>query len=142
MRLSFGDQIRNNAIALLSLVVALTALGYNTWRNERTEDNRTIRGAGFETILTLGELQQIVFFSHYDKDTERGNPRAGWTRIILLRDLAELIPGGVADSVSRLDVAWADDWDALGEEDAAEARITAAIDETRAATLDALRQLD
>lgn len=39
------EQIRNNAVALISLVVALAALGYNTWRNERTEANRNLRAA-------------------------------------------------------------------------------------------------
>ena len=39
------QQLRNNSVALISLVVALTSLAYNTWRNERTEHNRNIRTA-------------------------------------------------------------------------------------------------
>ena len=38
-----GRQLRDNAVALISLVVALGSLGYNTWRNERTEHNRNVR---------------------------------------------------------------------------------------------------
>ncbi|MDB6105600.1 MAG: hypothetical protein JWO52_5599, partial [Gammaproteobacteria bacterium] len=34
------EQLRNNAVALTSLFIALSSLGYNTWRNERTEHNR------------------------------------------------------------------------------------------------------
>jgi hypothetical protein len=41
-----GRQLRDNLVAITSLVVALSALGYNTWRNERTERNRNIRTAG------------------------------------------------------------------------------------------------
>jgi len=40
------EQIRNNMVALISLLIALSALGYNTWRNELTERNRNIRDAG------------------------------------------------------------------------------------------------
>ncbi|MBF8293263.1 MAG: hypothetical protein HW392_2090 [Steroidobacteraceae bacterium] len=40
------EQLRNNLVALISLVIALSALGYNTWRNELTERNRNIRAAG------------------------------------------------------------------------------------------------
>ncbi len=39
MRLT--EQIKRNQLAIISLVVALIALGYNTWRNELTEENRT-----------------------------------------------------------------------------------------------------
>ena len=48
---TFREQLRSNAVALISLTVALSSLGYNTWRNERTEHNRNIRAAAFE-ILT------------------------------------------------------------------------------------------
>ena len=41
-------QLRNNAVALISLAVALSSLAYNTWRNERTEHNRNVRTATFE----------------------------------------------------------------------------------------------
>ena len=34
-------QIKTNLVALISLVVALAALGYTTWRNERTDTTAT-----------------------------------------------------------------------------------------------------
>ena len=48
---SIRQQLRANAVALISLVVALSSLGYNTWRNEQTEENRSIRVAGFEQYV-------------------------------------------------------------------------------------------
>lgn len=58
---SLKDQLRNNLVAIISLAVALTALGYSTWRNERTEQNRNVRAAGFELLSEIGALQQVVF---------------------------------------------------------------------------------
>ena len=72
------QQIRNNLVAIISLVVAISSLSYNTWRNELTEENRNIRVAGFETLKSLGELQTIVDFGHYEQHPELGSPIEGW----------------------------------------------------------------
>jgi hypothetical protein len=58
--LDFIDQIRRNAVALISLIIAVSSLSYNTWRNEKTEDNRNQRLAAFEVLLKLNELQQVI----------------------------------------------------------------------------------
>ena len=42
-RVSLKEQFRRNMVALISLVIAITSLGYNTWRNEASEANRTQR---------------------------------------------------------------------------------------------------
>lgn len=52
------QQIQKNSLAIVSLIVAFSALGYNTWRNELTESNRNVRQAGFEMLLHIGELQK------------------------------------------------------------------------------------
>ena len=80
---SIRAQLRNNVVALISLGVALSSLAYNTWRNERTEHNRNVRVAGFEMLTNIAELQRVVFFSHYDRDERRGNPRDGWVHVLL-----------------------------------------------------------
>jgi len=90
---TFKTQIRQHSVALISLAIALGSLGYNTWRNEKTEANRNIRTAGIELLMKLGELDRVVFFSHYDKDTVRGNPRSGWAYVLTIRDLAALTDG-------------------------------------------------
>ena len=96
MMASFRQQVRRNLVAIISLVLALLSLSYNTWRNEVTEYNRNIRQAGFEILVTLGEVHQIVFFRHYDQDEVRGNPRLGWARVLLVADLAAIMPPPVA----------------------------------------------
>ena len=71
----FVKQLQRNTVALISILIAVSSLSYNTWRNEKTETNRNQRVAAFEILLKLGELQQVVFHHYYDKDTrERGNP--------------------------------------------------------------------
>ena len=40
---SIRPQLHNNAVALISLFVAVSSLAYNTWRNETTEAQRNIR---------------------------------------------------------------------------------------------------
>jgi len=84
---SLGDQLRRHSVALISPIVALTALAYNTWRNEETEENRNIRTAGIELLLKLGELEQVVFLSHYDADAVRGSSRHERAAALLQRDL-------------------------------------------------------
>src|SRR2546430_12543122 len=49
---SLRQQLRDNAVALISLVVALGSQAYNTWRNERTEHNRNVRTAALDRKST------------------------------------------------------------------------------------------
>ena len=90
-------QLKTNLVALISLVVALTALGYTTWRNERTEYNRNVRVAAFETLKQLGEAQIIVEYAHFNKNRQLGDPLQGWGRMIYIRDLAKLLPAPAPD---------------------------------------------
>ena len=135
-------QLKNNQLAIISLVVALTALGYNTWRNELTEHNRNVRQAGFEILLNIAELQQITYLAHYDRNMVEGNPRKGWARVLVIKDLARLMPEPAQLQTDELALAWERNWAGLGKEDSAVAAIDAAIDETREDVLSALRELD
>jgi hypothetical protein len=139
---SICEQLRNHAVALTSLFIALTSLGYNTWRNERTEHNRNIRTAAFEILIKLAEFERVVFLAHYDHDKSSGNPRIGWTQVIVIDDLAAVVPGAVAPRATELRSAWAQNWEGLGREDEkAVDRIDMAIANLRTATLDTLRSL-
>jgi hypothetical protein len=136
------EQLRNNAVALTSLVVALASLGYNTWRNERTEHNRNIRTAAFEILTKLAEFERVVFLAHYDRDQANGNPRTGWTYVIVINDLAEVLPGPVAPRAAQLRDTWQGNWEGLGRDDeTAVDRIDAGITNLRSATLETLRSL-
>lgn len=136
------EQVRNHAVALISLVVALAALGYNTWRNERTEQNRNVREAGFELLSEIGSLQQVVFYAHYNEGDARGDPRMGWADVLTIQDLAALMPADVGRDAAALRNDWQAGWDALGESDQEHRRIDEAIERLRRTTLAALRRLD
>lgn len=135
------EQIRRNAVALISLVVALSTLLYTTWRNEETEDNWNTRVAGFEMLMTLGELQRIVYLNHYDGDDREGSPRKGWVRVMLLRDLGAIMPDPLPRHGRQVLEVWTQNWSAIGKDQAAVARIEAAIDAAREAILDVLQAL-
>ena len=110
------DQLRRNAVALISLVIAITSLGYNTWRNEVSEFNRNQRIISIEILRNLGDLQQVVYHNAWDMDvTDKGNPRTGWVHVLAIRDLAQLLEGDVAQSATRLFEAWDASWESLGE---------------------------
>jgi hypothetical protein len=74
------EQVRANIVAIVSVVVALGGLTYTTWRNEKTEANRSTRIAAFEVLKTLGELQLVVDYTYYRKDPARGDSTMGWRR--------------------------------------------------------------
>ncbi len=139
---SFIDQVRRNSVALISLAVALSSLSYNTWRNEQTEYNRNIRVAGIQLLLKLGELERVVFFAHYDTDSEAGNPRAGWAYALTIRDLGSLTPEPARSSTVSLVEIWQQNWSGLGTSDDAASRISDNIDKTRSEVLGVLAELD
>ncbi|HYQ72800.1 MAG TPA: hypothetical protein VET88_12845 [Gammaproteobacteria bacterium] len=139
---SFVEQLRRNAVALISLVVAVSSLSYNTWRNEATEDNRNLRVAAFEVLLKLGELQQVVFHVHYDKDPDKGNPRIGWAYVLTINDLARILPEDMQDAAAGLQLAWGDNWEQLEDSPHSLDAIMQALDATRNQTLVLLRSLE
>ena len=136
------QQLHNNAVALISLVVALGSLGYNTWRNERTEYNRNIRTATFELLGKLSELERVVYLAQYDRDAPGGNPRTGWTYVLVIRDLSSLVPAPVPAKAAQLQQVWGENWDGLGRDDENSVnRIDDAIGAARDAALATLRSL-
>ena len=133
--------IRDNLVALVSLVVALSALGYNTWRNERTERNRNVRVAGIEMLREIGSLQRVVIYRHYAEEEQRGDPHTGWAEVYMIGDLAAVMPADVARDAKRLRDTWEADVGELVESDEAFGRIDGAIDALRQTTLTELRAL-
>ncbi|MGB5538870.1 MAG: hypothetical protein WBO37_02130 [Gammaproteobacteria bacterium] len=139
---SVFEQLRRNAVALISLVVALSSLGYNTWRNEQTEANRNQRQAAFEVLLKLGELQQVVFHSHYDRDADKGNPRTGWAYILTVRDLSQVTGAPMSGMADELVATWSAHWQELGSDQSGADSIMSGIDQARETTLKVLKSLD
>jgi hypothetical protein len=136
------QQLRDNAVALISLMVALGSLGYNTWRNERTEYNRNIRTATFELLGRLSELERVVYLAQYDRDAGGGNPRTGWTYVLLIRDLSSVVPAPVPDKATQLQKTRGENWEGLGRDDEnSVSRIDDAIGALRQAALTTLMSL-
>jgi hypothetical protein len=136
-----GRQLRDNLVAITSLVVALSALGYNTWRNERTERNRNVRVAGIELLGEIGSLQQIIFYAHYADGDARGDPRMGWADVLTIKDLAAMMPPEVEQEATQLAAAWEANVEELAVDEASFQRIDGAIDTLRQETLKSLRAL-
>ena len=137
------EQLRRNVVALISLVVAITSLSYNTWRNEQSEENRTQRLVAIEILLKLGQLQQLVYHNHYDGDVEdKGNPRTGWTLVLTVRDIAQILDAPLPESAVALHGTWNDNFNALPRSKQAKDAIEASIESLRSDTLAMLKALD
>jgi hypothetical protein len=140
---TIGKQIKRNAVALISLIIALSSLTYNTWRNELTETNRNKRVAAFEIIMKLGDLQNVVFHHHYDKDAKgQGNARTGWTYVLTIRDLTRVLPAPMPDTANGLMQSWQDNWETLQDNEASAEKIMLGIEIMRDETVSLLESLD
>jgi len=134
-------QLRANAIALLSLCIALTSFSYSAWRTERSEANRTNRQASFQLLTSLGQLQEVVYRAHYDHDAQHGNPRSGWVYVQTINDFSATLPEPVRQRAAALLAAWRDHWEGLGERDADADAIDEALLACRSAVVANLKTL-
>ncbi|WP_043872956.1 hypothetical protein [Legionella massiliensis] len=139
---SIWSQIHNNLIALISLTVAISALSYNTWRNETTEKNRNIRPAAFEVLKELGQLQLVVNNTRYiANSSESINPILGWGHVSLISDLGQLLPPPIPAKVDELVRVWGDNWKKIRTDEESADKITHEIDSSRAIILNTLMHL-
>ena len=139
----FIDQLRRNRVALISLVVAIISLSYNTWRNEASEDNRTQRLVSIEVLLKLADLQKLVWHNHYDGDTkDKGNLRTGWAIVLTIRDISTILDAPMPESAKQLWQVWNDNNEQLGDSTVAKDNIIMAIEKCRVDTLALLQALD
>ena len=137
------DQLQRNSVALISLVIAISSLGYNTWRNEASEHNRNQRVVSIEVLRNVGELQQLVYHSHWDmEDRDKGNPLTGWALVLTIKDLSQLLEGTAPEAGTNLWKTWDDNWQALGEDRQGYEKIVVGLTEVREATNELLRSLD
>jgi len=142
-RRSIFEQLRQNSVALISIAIAISSLSYNTWRNEKTEDNRNQRFAAFEILLKLSELRQVVFYHKYDNEKiDKGNPRTGWSYVLTVQDLSRILPSPLQDKADTLLTIWNDNWEELGEQDNTVNLVMDGIDEMRGETLQLLDSLE
>jgi hypothetical protein len=158
MKISFRRQIHNNAVALISIVIAVSALAYNTWRNETTEEQRNIRHAAFRVLEDLGEVQEVVDSRYYylafgGEITAEGELRIrGFGSVAMIRDLMSLMPPPGPEAGRKLHELWLKHFGSLDQLDSsgnhsqaaieAERELTQAVNQTRMAVLEVLRSLE
>jgi hypothetical protein len=151
-------QIHRNAVALISLVIAVSSLGYNTWRNETTEAQRNVRHAAFRVLESLGELQEVADYRFYYLPFDSAGKTEGELRIsgfgsvAMIRDLMNLMPHPAPQAGQELHAIWSSSvsyLDELTEEgkhsDRAtrlERKLTAAINKSRNAVIMVLKGLE
>lgn len=100
------NQVKQNAVAIISLVVALSSLAYNTWRNEASEANKTTRDAGFFMMQELSELQEIVLYARFDQNDQRGDIKSAWSHVLAIKDVSYAMPEGVQHQAQNLIKVW------------------------------------
>jgi hypothetical protein len=135
------SQIRANIVAITSVIVALTGMGYNTYRNEKTEINHNVRAAAFETLKNLGEAQIVVEYAHFKKDRLLGDPTQGWARLTYIRDLAQVLPPPGPAEADMLLAAWRDNVETLENNTEAMIKITDEIQRLRLTSIEILNHL-
>jgi hypothetical protein len=152
------QQIHNNAVALISIFIAVAALGYNTWRNETTEEQRNVRHAAFRVLEELGDVQEIVDSRYYYLAFQREIASEGELRIrgfgsvAMIRDLMMLMPEPGPAAGNALHESWLagfadlDQVDQSGQHTKAaqrsEQELTLAVNQARVAVLEVLHSLD
>jgi len=139
--MSLRQQLRANAIALISLAVALSSFSYTAWRTEHSEANRTTRQAAFQLLVALGQMQEVVYRAHYDHDTVRGSPRSGWVYVQTINDYSSTLPAPVARATQALLATWRDHWEGLGTHEDDAVAIDDAIANCRAVVVAQIKAL-
>ncbi|MCG8498052.1 MAG: hypothetical protein MI796_18650 [Enterobacterales bacterium] len=118
-------EANSTLISVISLIIAISALGYNTWRNEVSEHNRNIRASGFELLKASAKLQLLVDRQFYE-DNSQASPIEGWTRSNFIVALSQVMPEQVKANGVRLKATWSENWQSLNiSEDANKAISTA-----------------
>ncbi|WP_052435964.1 hypothetical protein [Neochlamydia sp. EPS4] len=138
---NFRNQLYNNAVAIISLIVAVIALAVNTWRLEQTERNRNTRQAGFEMLKNLGGLQAVVNTTLYKETHSKIEAIEGWNYIAMMSDIVILLPSPVPENLKQLAKIWSVHWKNLATNHNGVSQVNHQIDTTREAVMHALNQL-
>ncbi|MFK7957188.1 MAG: hypothetical protein AB8B96_13920 [Lysobacterales bacterium] len=146
-RIRISDQIQRNAVALISLFIALCSLGYNTWRNETTETQRNVRQASFELIEHLEQFQSVVNAMVYPTPRRVELWVDGWGEVKACQTLSTLLPAPIPDTLDTLVAEWSQSVDVLRGDNrssaqTADIQLTASVDRARNAVLDVIQALD
>jgi len=115
--MSIKVQLKQNVIAITSLMVALIGLSANIYHMEQKERNSNLREASFQLLLELSELEEITFHLQYDNKLSTINPRSGWVKVRLISAVSSLMPEMIQQNTKNLHQAWSENWQKLGDQD-------------------------
>lgn len=138
---TFSYQIRENALAIISLLVAVVTLCYVGWRHEQTEQNFNNRAASFEILKNLGELQRVVNYQRYQPDNTKADTLGGWGNVALISDLSQILPNPIPASAHDLVSVWKNNQATIQSSDESADAISNQIDKTRQEVVTLLRSL-
>jgi hypothetical protein len=142
---SLWQQLKDNAIALLGLLIAIVGLTLNVKAIEIRELNSNYRTAAFQTLKDLTQLEDIVWELEYDGESPGKSPRTGWATVRLLTSLSILLPDEARPTALQLENVWSEKWEHLSPEEAGDADasdIIHAIEDHRAAVLNIVQSLN
>ncbi len=123
MSIHWKKQLQQNILAILSILIAVTALSYNSWRNEKSEENRNFRTAGFEIMRESAHLQYIIDTSTYASSEDSTGAINGWVKVNLILALSELMTPEIKQQAKNLKRVWTDNWQLLDTDNHANKRI-------------------
>jgi len=124
--IKFKTQLQQNLLALISLIIAIVALSYNSWRNEQSEDNRNFRSAGFEIMRESAKLQLLIDTVTYADKTHHKELIKGWVSINFVVSLSELMTPQINNKAIELKQVWTDNWSSLSTDEPANQKISTA----------------
>ena len=114
---SIKSQLKQNVIAITSLLVALIGLSANISYMEHKERNSNQREASFQLLIELSELEEITFHLQYDQQLSTINARTGWVKVRLINALSTLLPTIIQQHSNQLKQSWSKNWQSLGSND-------------------------
>ncbi len=135
-------QLRNNVLAVVSIIIAIMALSYNSWRNEVSESNRNQRAAGFEIMREAAHLQLLVDRATYSADEDKPDPIQGWVRVNLILSLSRLTAAEVENVATSLKQSWNSNWETIYTDENANVKVSKSIKRLNEAVSEHLLSLD
>ena len=114
MSIDFKKQLKQNLLAILSVAIAISALAYNSWRNELSEENRNYRAAGFEIMREAAHLQYVIDITTYGSDKQNIDSIEGWVKVNIIVSLSKLMVPEIQNQAERLKIVWFNNVEALG----------------------------
>lgn len=140
--ITLKQQFKNNLIAIISIIVAISSLAYNTWRNEATEYNRNVRTSSFEILMSLAQLQRLTDHAFYGDNPDKYDVIEGWSYVLYVQDLSITVSPKVKNQTDRLHKTWTVNWQQMKESKQSNEAINASIEQTRRLVLAELQQLN